>query len=81
MRSTCLAIVLIESRIMSGGFRDGRPPPFGRVIQELFKRQDSHFIISRLLVLFYDVLTQLLFFCTHLQFICVLSFLPFLCSA
>jgi len=40
-------------------------------------------IIRQYLVLFYDVLTQLVFFCTHLQFefICVLSFLPFLCSA
>jgi len=32
----------------------------------LYKLQDSHFIISRLLVLFYDVLTQHVFFCTHL---------------
>ena len=44
-----------------------------RHYQFLSKLQDSHFI-SRLLVLFYDVLTYLVLFCTHLQFICLLSF-------
>ena len=52
-----------------------------RVLNAWNKLQDYSHSISGLVVLFYDVLTYLVFFCTHLQFICVLSFLPFLCSA